>query len=302
MNDLDALVESTPDDLSLSDALNPSLGSELASVPEDDQQVEEEASSQEEEDFDEESHSDTDDFEDEPRQATDAEAEPELEEVEWYGQRGKIDKRLSGYLNKYFTEKNQRLNEEHTNRVSEAQRKLQEAQERMEAAERLQAELQGHLDANPEFAESWNREMAIKSAKSEAEALREEFTQFRQSIEQERAEQAIRGQLAEYGEKYKLEDQAESELATKLALAEVALSNYATPLEHAYQNAVAQLNRRHRADKKQRLQSAAAKAAKLPKPTKSGKRSGGKVAKSKPKSLDELLEYHLSKPASFFER
>jgi len=300
MADLDSLVDMVSDDADMSDLTTP--GVDVSIVPDSEPEPQEdyrEAAPQP--DVDEELELDPP----EPEQGAPAEESLELEERDWYGQTFKVDKRLGNTLDKFFTEKNQRLNQEHKERVAALEAKERAIAEQDRANREYREKLQAHLDANPQFAESWN-EVAERQRQSQDFAqLQSQFNQLQETLQQERARQQIESELNRLAEQYPIPEESPLSLdqVRKMALAEVIASGYQVDLDYAWQNVASQLNGRVRSKAAQRLANAVKSQSSVPKTSPaSQKRSGGKRTSSKPRSIDELLSKHMSMPDEYFER
>jgi hypothetical protein len=244
--------------------------------------------------------------EDEGAEAPVSAGDDELVETEWYGEKIKISKSGEQYLNKFFTEKSQKLSQDHQQRLAEVQRLKDDAERKMQEAQEWYEQLQATIDANPQLAENWKAaEKRADPMRRELEKMRSEFNSYKESQEVAAAEAQVQQELSMMAQRYKLDKDAalDQRSVERLALAEVVTSGYQVPLEHAYQRAVAQANQTAKAGRVRKLKEAAGNSAKVPAaPTSAGTRNGGKQAPAKKMSLDELLEFHLSKPAEFFER
>jgi hypothetical protein len=228
----------------------------------------------------------------------------ELVDIDWYGKTFKAPQGFKKFADTYFTQRAQQYAEEHRAVQSQAQSQLAEAQRLRAEAEDYRARVQAHLDANPDFAESWNDAVAVNQQRSEVGELRAQLDAIRGSMEQEAAQRQVQAEISELNTRFRLEKDSpfSPEVVQKMALAEVVSSGYSVPLEHAWQSAVGELNRIGKQARLQRLQEAARNSTLVPKPTNSGQRSGGKAQKDGgPRTLDALLKHHLSMPDQFFE-
>lgn len=90
-----------------------------------------------------------------------APVEDEIIDFEFHGSKGKASKALVESWNKSFTLKHQAMEKERNSYLEEARRVKEEGIAELRKAQDLQARLQAHLKANPQFAENWNHEMKI---------------------------------------------------------------------------------------------------------------------------------------------
>lgn len=238
---------------------------------------------------------------DEPSAETEEQVEavesdvPELVERDWYGKKVKLDKEADEYLNSYFTRKNQEIAEERRKAQEEASRALEEAQRLREEAEERQRLLQAHLDANPEFAESWNYEARVSQRNKEFETLQREFQQMREQLEAQRTQQMFEAEVNAAKQQFALAENAQiSERdAMDIALSQVISSNGNIPFTQAWQDVVGRYNRNARSEGIAKVKNALEKQGKTQGLT--SKRSAS--ARTKPaakKSIDDLLSEHMS--------
>lgn len=241
------------------------------------------------------------DEEDEPE--FDSTSDNELAEVNWYGKKGKISKDLLGYLNKFFTETNQKAAEEKRAALEEAGRVKQEAVQAREEALALQAALKAHLDANPEFAESWDESQSTRDshyssmkASSEIAELRKELEAIKGDRERQRAAQELGQTLGNLAQQFKLDPNSplDNDDIQQLAVSRVIASNSTVSLEDAYAAEVSKANQRARSSKIQYIKKKEQVRRKAP--TEGANISSNKEPKKvdfSKMSLDDMLDYHM---------
>lgn len=298
MADLDSIADSISDDANFDDLISGreveqaevQPEAELAQEPET--ELLDEPSSQDEE-YVAEAESET----------PEPSSEPELVERDWYGKKVKLDKEADEYINSYFTRKNQEIAEERKRVQEETQKAIQEAQRLREEAYERQRQLQAHLDANPEFAESWNYEQQVAQRNKEFETMRAEFQTLQQSLEQERMQRQFEQEVSSAKETYQLNEKApiSEKDAMDIALSQVISSNGNVPFTQAWQDVVGRYNRNVKSEGIKQVKNALEKQGKNTGLT--SKRSAqARTKPGKKLSIDEMLERDLARPDHFYER
>lgn len=229
--------------------------------------------------------------------AADADEDEEFEwvEREWDGTKIRIDKTGDEFFDKYWTQKNQRMAAEHKARMAETEAREAEALAKLKAAQDLQTKLQAHLDANPEFAESWNNEVKVQQEQSLLQELQSKLEKLDRERRQNEALERHQRELAQLDSKYNLGNEEDQDLLRDLAFASWAKRGGQGSMEDDFRLAYSKL--KGRSVKKQVRKAGRAAARKRSAPTSSTSSRGTPRAEPKKrKGLRALLSEHLSTP------
>jgi hypothetical protein len=226
---------------------------------------------------------------------------PELVERDWYGKKIKLDKDGDEYLNSYFTRKNQEIAEERRKAQEEATKALEEAQKMRDEVERQQRMLQSHLDANPEFAESWNYEQKVAERNTAFEKMQKDFYAMQERLQAQESQRLFEAEVNAAQQQYALNEGSSISVrdATDLALSQVITSDGAVSFTQAWQDVVGRYNRQVKSDGIAKVKNALENKAKTQGLT-SKKSAQARTRPGKKKSIDELLASHLAMPEERF--
>lgn len=179
-------------------------------APEEEQ--EEETAEEFEAEEAEESEAEEVESEEESESEDDGEVVPmEFEDFTWQGETFQVPKgtkdKAQKFFNTHYTQKMQRLSEEHKTRMSDVEARLAKAMELEENARKRMAHVQATLDANPDLHDRFKRAEAETTRTDELQELR----QWREQLERERRAEQIQRQtdleLMQLAETFKLPDE-----------------------------------------------------------------------------------------------
>lgn len=227
-------------------------------------------------------------------------SEPELVERDWYGRKIRIDKAGDEFINSYFTQKNQELMEKHRQEVEALSAKEAEAEEKLRRAEEIQSLMQAHLDANPEFAHSWNSDVSQREEQALLKQLKDKLDRIEAEKQREAQISRRRAEVQALESKYSLESEEDRQDLRDIALASWVKRGGKGSMEHDYQLAYSRISGRNKRGTRGKIRSAGRKA-RASSPVGSSRRRGTpKQQEQRPKGLKALLKEHLAMPDEFF--
>lgn len=217
----------------------------------------------------------------------------EFEEVEWYGQKGKIGKNLSGFLSKFFTEKSQRLSMEHKAEIERVKAEAESVRKEREELQAYRDRIQATLDANPDLARNYRQVEEREVVPSKIKELESRLATYEEQTALAAQRSVIEAEIAALQKKYPAPDGFTAEQVRDLAVQQAVAGD--GDLELAWNKIHSLLSQSTKAIKSRYLQGKVQAKEAVPASPSPG-RATPKVKQHNPsdfKNLDEVLMHTL---------